>query len=643
MIQENAIPNVSSLPPSDTTSATTSTLVHDDQAGKPAKRSKRNILHKLHGHKMRWGHKRQHTGPTSQDPTKSTNIELTRMSGVPSHDSILYSAQVQAQYEQQGREADALQASVHMIRRVPWAYTHRKELRAKIKAIGSAITMLESLLMPWPVEKASYQQPPSQDARFSSSILLQAQGALTRLHEALMRLNEQQCGQQPFILSIQLREDVEMSRQELAREPSVHLRNKSFIFNIQRQRTGDVKGASSLFFAESLIHAPSYAEKVLSDVLDEERPFASGLTELHDLVANPEKVPIQNSQIVEPIETWGYFRTSPTNNDAHVLLHDSSGQWSSPFDLADILAGSEYRSMMSPTQIIQLARLILISHLYFLAVRPSLGIDPSPCHYRFFSRLEENSETWNADDPLVLRPWLAFGFGSRAPRAKLGGGSGVANAPNASLIKLGLVLYQIGAGVTIEYGSSKSGLLKAKASALRELNRVDSVAGMTLTDVVQACLSPENLSSTGTKLEREEETDFIMTAISTMTVYEQYLEGTMSKFECQATAGEVLEDLTPVAAASSQDSGQRPVHASTSAEGPSEFSKSKAEVNARFKIESNQVIDGVANVNPATGDDTGCQPPVAGVYKLPKGKSTQTSQHIEEVLEAADRRIPISG
>lgn len=42
--------------------------------------------------------------------------------------------------------------------------THRKGLRGKTDAIGRAITDLESLMVPWPTERTSYQQPPSGEA-----------------------------------------------------------------------------------------------------------------------------------------------------------------------------------------------------------------------------------------------------------------------------------------------------------------------------------------------------------------------------------------------------------------------------------------------------------------------------------------------
>lgn len=100
---------------------------------------------------------------------------------------------------------------------------------------------------------------------------------------------------------------------------------------------------------------------------------------------------------------------------------------------------------MSSTQIVQLARLILIPYLYFSTVRHSLAVDPRPFHYRFFSRSDGDIETWDADKPHVLRPWLAFVFSSRAQRYRLDGGPGVAKAQNASLVELGRVLYQIGA------------------------------------------------------------------------------------------------------------------------------------------------------------------------------------------------------
>ena len=621
-----------SLLRSDVTSETASTLVLDDQAGKPAKPSKKSILHKIHN--FHWG---KTAAPTQGKSKNKTNTRpLTHTSSARSQLSILSSPQVKREVERQGQEAIALQASVPFLRRVPWAYTHKKELQSKIDAIGHNITNLESLLMPWPIEKTSYQQPLNEEARSSSKILLLAKGALTRLHEGLMRLNEEKTGQQPFRLSIQLREDVDMSRQELVREPNVHLRNESFVFNIQRQRKGNQNADSSLFFVESLIDVTSHEDRTLSDVLDETSMGAMHLTELHDLISTPDTARKRKPQTTEPVETWGYFRTPSNAKDHHVLFHDSSGQWSSPFDLADLLAGKQYRPMMSSTQIVQLARLILISHLYFSAVRHSLAVDPRPFHYRFFSRSDEDIETWDADEPHVLRPWLAFGFGSRAQRYRLGGGPGVAKAQNASLIELGLVLYQIGAGQTIEYGSGKSGLLKAKSNALKELNKVDNLAGMTLTDIVQACLSPEYLSSTGTKVGEEEETDIIINAISTLARYEQYLEGTISEAEGQVAPGENITVDPSVADAGNETSDQAHAHTIAGTSDPSKDSEAKPELIRKFNMKPHQMNARAANVATVIGDESqeGLAQPA-----VPKASSDQNHQHAME--DAVDNRILI--
>ena len=124
---------------------------------------------------------------------------------------------------------------------------------------------------------------------------------------------------------------------------------------------------------------------------------------------------------------------------------------------------------------------------------------------------------------------------------------GLQKRKNASLVEVGLVLYQIGAGQTIEYGSGKTDLLKTKSNALKELNKVDNLAGMTLTAIVHACLAPEYLSSTGAKTGEEEEVDIIINAISTLARYEQYLEGTISEAEGQVTPGESIVVDTSVA------------------------------------------------------------------------------------------------
>ena len=90
-----------------------------------------------------------------------------------------------------------------------------------------------------------------------------------------------------------------------------------------------------------------------------------------------------------------------------------------------------------------------------------------------------------------LKPFLSIGFGTNR-KSTLGGLSDFNHPPYASVMELGLVLYQIGAGRVINYGTGRAGLAKAKAKVLRELERdssVDAFAGSSYVSIIEGCLN----------------------------------------------------------------------------------------------------------------------------------------------------------
>ena len=433
--------------------------------------------------------------------------------------------------EKQGQEANAMQISTPFSRRVPWAVVHRKKLLEALDLLSKFNTDLDSLLIPWPVERNVDLSPHSEEKHSTSRGFMLIRQTLLKLHKGLLRLNVGTGLHDSFHFSIQLRQDCDENREALVRnlDSSDRLREGSLVSNLQRHRGNDSINESTLFLAESALDTMPGKEATPSHSVVVNGTPAAGLQELDSF-----DIPLhihQESSLRTPgtLEIWGLFRTSSSSTDYHVLFHDSSNQWSSTFNLVDILDGDRYRRHMSPAQVIELAKMILISYLYFLPIRDQLAINLRPAQYRYFRTPDEVSDIWDPDEPLVLRPWLTFGFGSPPQPPKLGGGSGVAKSQNASLIELGLMLYQVGAGVSIEYGAGKTGLIKAKTKAQKELHLVDDLAGIRLTDIIRSCLSPDVSSSAGLTSGGQKETNLVVDAISTLQEYATSLEGVISE------------------------------------------------------------------------------------------------------------------
>ena len=70
----------------------------------------------------------------------------------------------------------------------------------------------------------------------------------------------------------------------------------------------------------------------------------------------------------------------------------------------------------------------------------------------------------------------------------VGGASGVARPLNASIVALGLLLYQTACGETLSYGTGSTGFIKAKTKAMNNLHLVSRVLGTPFAEIVRTCL-----------------------------------------------------------------------------------------------------------------------------------------------------------
>ena len=482
--------------------------------------------------RLPWGKSKHHRAPKAIEASEQPKLEILPPTlGERSQPFILNTPEVHEEFERQRSDAAKKQSSTPFLHRLTWAQTHKTELTELGEALRHCNNDIESLLLPATMEKNALLMAPSgMTERLSVTVGL-VKRALGKLHEALAKLNaptdtfHQRNPQQPCQLSVQLREDSEVNRKQLLQEPKVHLRDDSYIFNIQRQEDADPQqaAAADLLFAETLKNPLTKPDKVLDTT--------SAMRELHDL-ALPRSTD-------KGVETLGFFRTPSSRDHIHVLFRDNSKRFHSPLNLADIVRSSDYRYHMNPTQLVQLVRLVMKSYLFFSSVRDSLDINPGLKHFRYFCRAGENATMWDVEKPLVLRPWLSFGFGSAPKRYDLGEEQGVQGISNPSLIELGLVLYQICVGQVMVYGAGSS-VTAAKLMALKGLNRIDNAVGPTVTEIVQKLLAPSSLVAAGEQIGENEEIEYLLNAITTLTTYEEKIEDTMTDAEKEPPSSPLL-------------------------------------------------------------------------------------------------------
>jgi hypothetical protein len=285
-------------------------------------------------------------------------------------------------------------------------------------------------------------------------------------------------------LSIQLREHWDNTSTEASSLADIDVRDGSYVFSIQKSQPNDPGTDSVLLLVDTLKDVPSSQN---GDTMITDLPRLRYLDDPRD--------PTQSRTLDERgrVETWGYFptrRSRSVTNDLHIV-HQVTASWRNPLHLADILSDPSFVEHITPVEITWLAKMLVTSHLCFLPVQRDLNVQPRPSNYRFYCNAEEDFDAWAKDNPLVLKPFLSIGFGT-SRKSTLGDPSDFNHPPYASVMELGLVLYQIGAGRVINYGSGRAGLAEAKNRVLRELEResnVDTLAGSSYVSIIQGCLN----------------------------------------------------------------------------------------------------------------------------------------------------------
>ena len=381
--------------------------------------------------------------------------------------------------EQQASGPEALQSSASFPRRARWAIIDWQKLHNHLEHIRVSIDGLHSLLR---LEYSySPRALPAKQQPAANSALLPVQNALSRLHHGLTGLNS--ASQPDHQLSIQLREHWDSTSVELSSLAEVEVRDGSYVFSIQKAEANDPETDSILLLVDTPKKVPcSQDENAITKNI-------SRMTRLYGPKDATSKTSDQRSQI----ETWGYFSTPQRRslpNDIHIV-HRATTSWRNPLCLTDILSDPSYVEHITPIEITWLAKLLVTSHLCFLPVQRELNIQPRPSNYRFYCKPEDDFDPWVDGSPLVLKPFLSIGFGT-SRKSTFGALSEFNHPPYASVMELGLILYQVGAGRIINYGAGRAGLAQAKAKILRELERdssVDAFAGSSYVSIIEGCLN----------------------------------------------------------------------------------------------------------------------------------------------------------
>ena len=409
-------------------------------------------------------------------------------------------------------------------RQISWARRDYDELKNIIRRIQTNNNELGRLIKGIALQDAAVNLPAFEAADRFWPVVEQVKEALSTLHDDLMDVNVGSEQGDAYHLSIQLLEDNDRSRSDVSgwRGAHHHLHHGSRIFNIQRHVSKDLKDKPKLLLIENvktsqrIINPPSWDPESMYFLHDLDRP--------RDI----------EFPVFSDVEVWGCF---PAYSDLasnfeqsgfwNKVYHANSEQWQSTANLKDILERSDYHQHILPIQVVQVARLVLDGYLYLEPVQMTC-VNPRPENYVFYQTPDEG-QVWSVDNPLVLRPWLAFGFGRRGPAKKLGGASGITQAPSSAMIELGLILFQLGTGKALEYGVGTQGLRSARSKALADIDELDSRVGCIYTEIVKDLLEFQTPAShlLAAKDERKG-TEYVKKAVEALYSLEQQIEGTVT-------------------------------------------------------------------------------------------------------------------
>jgi hypothetical protein len=398
----------------------------------------------------------------------SNGVPRSEVSAAAAATTILNTPNVDTIARASDKEEEWLQKDSDLLERVQWARRDREALFGYIEELRKYITDLEHLLR----LKSSSGILLLSETLKSKAASLQAVGrktqkALQRLHASLRMMNKRKG---PWIFSLQLAEDFEMAGRDFVNlNDYLPLREASLHFTLQRHSSQSAE-ESELFVAETLVSPPA------SNTVLPSRLLATDLNQAQEYDGLPE---------ADPFAKWGVVRVESLCGDLHWLFKDSENKWQSCETLADVLLRPETGQKMTANQRIKLALLITLSYLYLVSVRPSCDAI-SLNSFKYYIRKGEES-SWDDGDPLILYPYISFGFGQRPVDVVVGGRQKAPRDHNTVIYELGIKLVQI--GCCKAYGDAKAFVLStARSWALTNLHELESYVTLPYAEIARDCL-----------------------------------------------------------------------------------------------------------------------------------------------------------
>jgi hypothetical protein len=424
----------------------------------------------------------------SSTQTKSRPTELTE-----AVEEILDSSALGTGRETLSREERWIQKDSDVVERILWAESDRKTLFDYIDEMRKYIGDLEALLRLKETAGAPLHPDALKErAKSLEGAVKDTQSALQRLHTSLRAMNKRN---NPWKFSLQLAENYDEAGKDFVNlHDYLPLRTGSIYFMLQRHAPKSDRH-SELYVAETILNPPVPRSAAAATIA----PLATNLEQSKEYRLRPNG---------NPFAMWGSIRTEKSRDDLHCLFQDAENKWATYGTLADIFKELEASQKMTTNQRIKLALVVASSYMYLLGVRD--GCDPIGLHSFKYYSLEGENTSWDNEDPLVLYPYLSFGFGQRPTDVIVGGKAKTRRNHETVIFELGIILVQIGC-CQATATAKDAGLSATRSWALTHLHELECYVTLPYAEIARDCLeySIPSFLQEGQKKEIEFLTDIV--------------------------------------------------------------------------------------------------------------------------------------
>ena len=358
---------------------------------------------------------------------------------------------------------------------VKWAHHIKAEFERSIVHISDAVHILADILALRDLQDPrSLLRTQSKSAKSPSPALLASQSLLRTVHGAIGRL-QKQSGGIPVRLSVATYEDSATVWKQAAQTELESLLGDSGLMLWVQLEDPNVDGQSKFLMIEA-------TQTSQNDLLEQHPPLRA-----LPRISNPSTFPQEDSG-------YDFLGTVPvtkaTQSTNYKLFADKKG-WRRLTTLKDFLKRSgPLDDILSSHVLADMFRRLLEAYLTTILIEPSC----SNFQTENITYFQPSDQQYDSSNPAwLLQFYVTCGFGQPPAEQRLGMQTGPLKDPNAAIVELGLMLFELGSHQTIEYQTQTGQIMSptlrsARQASLNNTSQVEVKYGTRVADVVSACL-----------------------------------------------------------------------------------------------------------------------------------------------------------